>query len=62
MAIAKYTLTVYVDRPVDSEDDPQCYIDCAAKRDLEKEVLQCLRRLDGDCDCEVMTVELVSEE
>ena len=32
-----------------------------AKRELEREVLQALKKLDGDCDCEVMETETKEE-
>lgn len=63
-----YTLTLTVTRPVRSYfyDDVQTpaavaaeMVSAAAKRELEKEVLQALRKLDGDCDVEVMDTEAV---
>lgn len=63
-----YTLNLTVKRAVyvgDTEDTPE---DVAlgmtsfrAKRDLEKEVLLTLRRLDGDCDVEVMDADIEEE-
>ena len=32
------------------------------KRDLEREVLRALKKLDGDCDCEVMDTEIKEED
>ena len=32
------------------------------KRRLEREVIQALRKLDGDCDCEVMDTETKEED
>ena len=57
-----YTLTVTITRPVriDNHDDTlqetaDWMLSPVAKRELEREVLKALTRLDGDCDCEVMT-------
>lgn len=59
-----YTLTLTISRPIrrDEWDSAypesehlESYVDANAQRELEKEVLQALRRLDGDCDVEVMT-------
>lgn len=59
-----YTLTLTITRAVRGE----CYDDIPhdvavwmktreAKRQLEKDVLQALKKLDGDCDVEVMDCE-----
>lgn len=55
-----YTLTLTVTRPV-LADDPadeaaaaEWMLGAAAKRELEREVFRALRKLDGDCDAEVM--------
>jgi len=50
-----YVLTLYVTVPC--TDGEPAY----APRELERAVLQHLRKLDGDCDCEVMTQEPVIE-
>lgn len=34
----------------------------AQKRELEREVLRALKKLDGDCDCEVMETETKDED
>jgi hypothetical protein len=59
-----YTLSVTVTRPVrpNDYDDPiaevaEWMLGREAQRELEKEVLQALRKIDGDCDCEVMETE-----
>lgn len=59
-----YTLSLYVTRNVDAqtfdstpEQTAEWMISAEAKRELEREVLQALRKLDGDCDIEVMSVE-----
>jgi hypothetical protein len=56
-----YTLSVTVTRPVRPYDTETTVEDTAAwmlereaKRELEREVLKALRKLDGDCDCEVL--------
>jgi hypothetical protein len=58
-----YTLSVTITRPVrlyDHDDTLQQTADWmvshTAKRELEREVLRVLRKLDGDCDCEVMSM------
>lgn len=63
-----YTLNLTVTRPVylhDTEgklqDTAEWMLSTEAKRELEKEVLKTLRRLDGDCDVEVMDTEAVGE-
>lgn len=52
--IAEYEIRLIVTRPIDPEDDLALYLNQQAKTALEKEVLRCLTRLEGDCDCEVM--------
>ncbi len=59
-----YTLSLTVTRPVRSWDRDVTTQEAAewmvgkdAKRELEKEVLQALRKLDGDCDVEVMETQ-----
>jgi hypothetical protein len=60
-----YTLTVSVTRPVKIYDTEFTIEQTAewmasrdAQRELEKEVLKALRKLDGDCDVEVLTSEM----
>ena len=57
-----YTLNLTITRPVclyNTDDTLQETADwmlsAEAKREIEKEVLQALRKLDGDCDVEVMS-------
>ncbi len=57
----RYTLTVYVDRPIDADENAEDYVSSGAKIALEKEFMHVLRRLDGDCDCEVMDAEILAE-
>lgn len=63
----RYEITLYVTRPVEYdrdtplEDQVAWRVSIDAKRELEREVLQCLRRLDGDCDCEVTSVDVTIE-
>jgi hypothetical protein len=56
-----YTLSLTVTRPVwkSDEDAAVWMVGSLAKRELEREVLAALRRLDGDCDIEVMETRLV---
>ena len=63
-----YTLSVTVTRPVDYDNADETISQKAewlqgreAKRELEKEVLHALLRLDGDCDCEVMETVIENE-
>jgi hypothetical protein len=64
-----YTLSLTVIRPIVEDDaEPgstwteQWMKSPKASRELEREVLHCLRRLDGDCDIEVMTAETTEED
>lgn len=63
----QYTLSLTVTRPVvpdydETEDVAIEWMESTmAQRALEREVLAALRRLDGDCDVEVVAV-LVGEE
>jgi hypothetical protein len=64
-----YTLTLTVKRPVriydtefTIEETAAWMVSAEAKRELEREVLKTLRKLDGDCDCEVMEVSVVNDE
>lgn len=67
--VITYVLSLTITRAVGPETETDVTIaDMArwmagseAKRELEREVLKTLRRLDGDCDVEVMTVEEVAE-
>lgn len=59
-----YTLSLTVTRAVEPYDFDTTSADMAAwmlsaeaKRELEREVLHALRKLDGDCDIEVMSIE-----
>lgn len=59
-----YTISLTITRPVRTYDNDSTADDAAAvavwmvgpdaQRELEREVLQALKKLDGDCDCEVM--------
>ncbi len=58
-----YTVSVTITRPVrlfntddTIEDTAAWMISREAERELEKEILKALRKLDGDCDCEVLEV------
>lgn len=64
-----YTLSLTVTRPVRANDYDDTTADVAewmrgkdALRELEKEILQALRKIDGDCDCEVMETEQSAPE
>jgi hypothetical protein len=59
-----YTISLTVTRPVrlynhddTLEETAAWMVSREAQRELEKEVLQALRKIDGDCDCEVMETE-----
>lgn len=63
-----YTLNLTITRPVRLYDNESTLQETAewmeskpALRELEKEVLQALKKLDGDCDVEVMDTEAVGE-
>jgi hypothetical protein len=58
-----YTVSVTVTRPVRVGDADETLNDVAtwmvsqkAKTELEREILRALKKLDGDCDCEVLEV------
>lgn len=60
-ATVTYTVSVTVTRPVrlfnyddTLQETADWMVSREAKRELEREILQALRKLDGDCDCEVM--------
>lgn len=59
--IAEYEIRLIVTRPIDPDDEIGAYLNAKAKIALEKEVLLCLSRLEGDCDCEVM-IAVAKEE
>ncbi len=52
-----YTLTLTITRSVGDADEAAWMRESKAQRELEREVLRALKKLDGDCDVEVMTVE-----
>lgn len=62
--IVEYTISLTVKRAIGGWTTDETAEDLAnaaewmtgrdAKRELEREVLLALRKLDGDCDCEVM--------
>lgn len=67
--VARYVITVTVDRPIRLEDwdidyseeeNLSTYTEAATLRDLEKDIYKALRPIDGDTDCEVIsaTIEL----
>lgn len=66
-SIVRYTITLTIERPVRYDyDEPLSeqeawMVSRDAKRELEREVLRAMRKLDGDCDCEVMDAEIVKE-
>lgn len=57
-----YELRVVVTRAVRPDNDSTVdetegwMVSREARRELEREVLQALRKLDGDCDCEVLSI------
>lgn len=59
--MVRYTCCLTVDRAVPEDDFTPAEHERAmgsrgTQRDLEREVLHCLRPVDGDCDCDVLTV------
>ncbi len=52
-----YVLTLSVTRVADNADEARWMQSGEAKREIEREVLRAMRKLDGDCDCEVLEVE-----
>ncbi len=59
--IAEYEIRLVVIRPIDPEDEIGLYLNQKATTELEKDVLRCLSRLAGDCDCEVMSAAAKEE-
>lgn len=68
--IVVYTLTLTIQRPIRREEWDSAYpesehldsyVNAAARRELEKDVLRTLRRLEGDCDVEVMEAVIREE-
>jgi len=63
----RYEISLVIKRPVryDNEapmsEQEEWAVSGEAKRELEREVLRAMKRLDGDCDCEVMTAAIVTE-
>ena len=66
--VVTYTLTLTVSRAVyadynETEDASAAWmVGKDAKRELEREVIKTLHRLDGDCDCEVMDATIEEEK
>lgn len=61
-----YTISITITRAVcaceeDAVVEAGWMESAEAKWQLEREVLQALRKLDGDCDCEVMDTERVHD-
>jgi hypothetical protein len=61
MTIVRYTVTLYLTSPIGADEDPQEYVTPIAQRGIERMIIQRLRTLDGDTDCEVIDTELVDE-
>jgi len=61
----EYTVTVTVTRPVRYDHEAPMAkqeawsVSADAKRELEREILRALRKLDGDCDCEVIDANIL---
>lgn len=56
--IVEYEVRVIVKRAVDLEYRHEDYVCGEAKRDLERELMHVFRKLNADCDCEVMSAEV----
>lgn len=62
MTEIRYTITVYLTQAVDpAYDEPEDYASPASRRIIEKAVLQALRKLDGDADCEVIETTILRD-
>ncbi len=67
--VVEYTLSVTIKRAINGDYDPdftveehaQAMREPKANRELEREVLKALRKLDGDCDAEVMETRTFEE-
>lgn len=66
-SVVRYELSISVVRPVryDLEapmaEQEEWAVSGDAKRELEREVLRALRKLDGNCDCEVLAATIIPE-
>lgn len=58
---ATYTLSVTIVRAIDPDDTAADYLQPEVKRELERELMKVLRRLDGDCDVECMNAHITEE-
>lgn len=62
-AKVRYTLSVWIERPIRDVEDAEWMPSAAAQRELEREVLRALRKVDGDCgDCEVVETPVIEDE
>ena len=67
LTAVEYVLTLTVKRPVRYDNDETLdemaawRLSDTAKRELEREVLNALRKIEGDCDVEVMEVSRKAE-
>ncbi len=66
--VVEYTVSITVKRPVRPLDIDQSVEAAAqwltgmsAKRELEREIIRALRKLDGDCDAEVLETRTFEE-
>ncbi len=68
--VVEYTISLTIKRALDPRDLDEAFTieehaaamrESKAKRELEREVLHALRKLDGDCDAEVMETRTFEE-
>ncbi len=68
--IVRYTVNLTIERPIRREEWDATYTEMEhlssyterpTLREIEKEIIKALRKLDGDADCEVMDAQIVSE-
>jgi hypothetical protein len=61
---ARFGVMVYLTQPIDFQSDERAedYIGTPQKRQIEKDVLQALRKLDGDADAECLEADLLDAD
>jgi hypothetical protein len=59
--IARYTVSLTVEVPIDAEESAEAYTSQKAKSAMERQIIQLMRRAEGDTDCEVMAVVVTDD-
>lgn len=56
--VTVYTFNVYVTVPMDDDNDGTGPYPTVSAKDVEKSLMQCVRKMDGYVDCELMDTEV----